>query len=141
MCRASRGRLLPWVASASSWLARTFTIANSLATKKPFRRTRKTTAKSLRNMMPGTSQLVAGASTAPAAMVRKGRVIHSVSGTGIIVLPKARVRTWLAARRFRCCFEEFPRSSWSLSLRGKGDLRPTNLSKTAVVAENILMPA
>jgi len=29
----------------------------------------------------------------------------------------------------------------SLKLKGKGDLRPTNLSKTAVVAENILMPA
>jgi len=27
------------------------------------------------------------------------------------------------------------------SLRGKGDLRVTNFSKTAVVAENILVPA
>src|SRR3989304_886979 len=39
--RAARARRLPWRARSSSRVARIFTIANSAATKKPFRRTRK----------------------------------------------------------------------------------------------------
>jgi hypothetical protein len=43
----------------SSWLERTFTMANSLATKKPLSRTRKRIANNLREIMVGASQLVA----------------------------------------------------------------------------------
>jgi hypothetical protein len=58
-------------------LERTLTIANSLAPKKPFSRTRKTTANSLRRIMPGASQLIAGAPTASALLARKGKMFIS----------------------------------------------------------------
>jgi hypothetical protein len=91
-------------------------MANSLATKKPFTRTRKTTASSLRMIIAGASQLVAGAPTSSAPLARRVKIF--ISGGTI--------------RGFH--------SRVSCSLRSEGSLRPRNFSKTAIVAENLLMP-
>jgi hypothetical protein len=60
-------------------------------------------------------------------------------GYGVIMVPKAAFQTWLAVRRSRSC----PEGSRPVigSLRGEGNLRATNFSKAAVVAENILVTA
>jgi hypothetical protein len=79
-------------------------------------------------MMPGTSQLVAGAPTAWATLASK-RGVFIASGLQEDHASEGRFRSWL--KNSRVVFG---------SLRVKGDLRPVNLSKTAVVAENILVP-
>src|SRR6516164_3914809 len=83
---------------ASSWLARTLTIANSLTTKKPFSRTRKTIAKSLSKMIPGASQFVACIPTVSAILAKNGRVFIA-SGLGIVMLPKGPARSLLEDSR------------------------------------------
>jgi hypothetical protein len=79
-------------------------------------------------MIPDKSHFVAAAPTASAMLASKGRVFIAV--TGIMILPKVALDP--ASR--------IPRR-WLAILRGKGDLGATNFSQTAVVAENIIVPA
>src|SRR5256885_16342233 len=59
---ANRARGFPSSANSSSWLARTLMIANSHATKNPFKPTSAAMVKSFAMMMPGVSHCVTGAS-------------------------------------------------------------------------------
>src|SRR5688500_7764139 len=69
--RAMPAPRCPSAVSASSWLLRTLTSANSAATKKPFRNTRSAMAPSRRRITPGGSHCCEIASAANGTDARK----------------------------------------------------------------------
>src|SRR4051812_18282015 len=70
MCRANFARTLPSSTRVSSWLERTFTMANSDATKKAFRITRAKITASFPRIIEGGSQCSETASANGAAAIK-----------------------------------------------------------------------